>query len=177
MTRNRSSNPLRHFGSDSSGSTAIEFALTFPLLAALMMAIFQISILFIAQQNLENATAQFGRLVRTGQAQEQKVDKAGFRNQLCAELVFFLKCDRENLYVDVKVLPDFGSVPLDWPIDDEGRFNGTGDYQLGTGEEIVLVRTFYQLPIWLPMIGPNLANLGNGKRLLSSASAFRNEPF
>jgi hypothetical protein len=39
------------------------------------------------------------------------------------------------------------------------------------------VRLFYQWPVYLSLMGYNLANLSNGKRLLAATVAFRNEPY
>lgn len=168
---------LRRVRDDCEGATAVEFAFVFPLFLLLMMAIFQISMVFVASQNLENATAELGRFVRTGQAQSASVDQLAFRKLICDRLIFFLKCDSGNFHVDVQTLPNFGSISLEWPLDDDGNFRDEGAYSIGSGGEIVIVRTFYQLPVWLPMIGPKLANIGDGKLLITSASAFRNEPF
>lgn len=164
---------LRH----EAGSTAVEFALIAPVFLLLVMAIMQMALVLFAGQHLENATATLGRLVRTGQAQEMKLTPATFRNVLCEEMEPLLPCDSDNLYVDIQTLPDFGTVPLDLPVDTEGEFTGTGLFQLGGAGQIVIVRTFYRYPVFIPLIGEELANLGNGKRLLSSAAVFRNEPF
>ena len=43
--------------------------------------------------------------------------------------------------------------------------------------DIVTVRAFYQWPTFTGLMGLNFGNLGNGKHLLASAAAFRNEPF
>lgn len=171
---------LRRFRSNCEGTTAIEFGFVFPMALLLMMAIFQISMVFVASQNLENATADLGRYVRTGQAQSGGgggLGRDAFRQMICDKLIFFLECDAGNFQVDVQTFPDFGSISLDPPLDEDGNFIGPPAYDLGSAGEIVLVRTFYKFPVWLPMIGPKLANIGKDKLLLASASAFRNEPF
>jgi Flp pilus assembly protein TadG len=168
---------LRRLASDSNGSAAVEFALILPLFLLVTMAAIQIPWILFTSQHLENATATMGRLIRTGQAQGQKLDQVTFRMALCEELAPVLKCDPENLMIDVQTLPDFGVTPLEWPVDDDGRFKNAGVYQLGTGGEIVVLRTFYQLPVWLPMVGSTFANIGSQRRLLASSAAFRNEPF
>ena len=168
---------LRSLTSDSNGSVAVEFALILPLFLLVMMAAIQIAWILFASQHLENATATMGRLIRTGQAQGQNLDQATFRLALCDELAPALQCDPANLLIDVQTLPDFGVTPLEWPVDDDGEFKNAGSYQLGIGGEIVVLRTFYQLPVWLPMVGATFANIGGQKRLLASSAAFRNEPF
>jgi hypothetical protein len=41
----------------------------------------------------------------------------------------------------------------------------------------VVVRLMYQWPVYVSLLGLNLADLNGGKRLLISTVAFRNEPF
>jgi Flp pilus assembly protein TadG len=167
----------RCFQTDRDGSTAVEFALVLPVLVLMLMAVMQISLVFIVGQHLENATATLGRLVRTGQAQGQKLDQTAFQAALCEEMKPLLDCASANFMMDVRTLPNFGPVDLEWPLDDDGNFAGAGTYNPGVAGEIVLVRTFVQYPIWLPIIGATLTNLPNGKRLIVSSAAFRNEPF
>jgi Flp pilus assembly protein TadG len=165
------------FRSSREGSMAVEFALVLPPLLFILTGIIQIMLVFIANQHLENATADLGRLVRTGQAQGQKFDQAKFKDSFCNQMGGFIKCESGNVLIDVQALPNFGPVSMDWPVDDDGNFEGSGTYSPGGGGDIVLVRVFYQYPVWLPMIGQILANLPNGKRMLTSSAAFRNEPF
>jgi Flp pilus assembly protein TadG len=175
--RSRLAALLRAFGADRNGATALEFAFILPPLVFMMMAIFQIGLVFTASQVLEDATAEFGRLIRTGQAQGQSMTQQAFRTAFCERIAVFMTCDDHNLLIDVQVLPSFGSVDLDWPVDDDGNFTNAGGYQLGAKEETVLIRVFYQYPILIPFMGASLGDLSNGRRLLAASSAFRNEPF
>lgn len=167
----------RNFARHEAGSTAVEFALIVPVFLLLIMAVMQMGLVLFAGQHLENATATLGRLVRTGQAQGMNLTQATFREALCDEMEPFLKCESDNLYVDVQTLPDFGAVPLNLPINASGELDGSGAFQPGNAGQIVVVRTFYRYPVWIPMIGKSLSNIGDGMRLLSSAAVFRNEPF
>ena len=47
----------------------------------------------------------------------------------------------------------------------------------GNPGDIVVVKVMYQWPVFLGPLGFNLSNLGNGKRLLISTAAFKNEPY
>ena len=47
----------------------------------------------------------------------------------------------------------------------------------GKGGDIVIARGMYVYPVFIPLLGPGLANLGPGKRLLVGVATFRNEPF
>lgn len=168
---------LRRLGAARDGSAAIEFAFILPVLLFILCAIFQIGLVFTASQVLEDATTEFARLIRTGQAQSGGLTKANFQQQFCERIKVFLNCDGTNLLIDIQVLPSFGTVSLGWPIDGKGDFTGTGGYSLGAKEQTVLVRAFYQYPVWMPYVGSTLSTLPNGKRLLAASAAFRNEPF
>ncbi len=54
---------------------------------------------------------------------------------------------------------------------------GNFGYSPGNAGEIVVVRLMYQWPVYVSLLGLNLADLNGGKRLLISTVAFRNEPF
>jgi hypothetical protein len=41
----------------------------------------------------------------------------------------------------------------------------------------VVVRLYYQWPIYVSLLGDNLSNLSGNKRLLVATSVFRNEPY
>ena len=167
----------RRFGAARDGVAVIEFAFILPPVLYMIMAIFQIGMVFVAGQVLEDATTEFGRLIRTGQAQGGRVDQASFRAAFCDRIAVFMNCDNNNLLIDIQVLPSFGNVSLDWPTDEDGNFTTPGNYQLGANQQTVLMRAFYQYPVWLPFVGTTMANLPNGRRLLSASTAFRNEPF
>jgi Flp pilus assembly protein TadG len=169
---------LRRFGRNRDGATAVEFALVMPVFLFFLTSIFQIGIVFVAGQVLEDATTEFARRIRTGQTQAGSITQTQFRDALCERIRVFMTCADGNLLVDVQVLPSgFGSVDLGWPIDENGVFQDEGQFNPGGSGDIVLVRAFFQYPVWLPFIGETMANLPNGKRLIAASAAFRNEPF
>jgi hypothetical protein len=47
----------------------------------------------------------------------------------------------------------------------------------GGGEDIVVVRAYYEWTLITPMLNACLANLGGTKRLVYSTATFRNEPY
>ena len=65
------------------------------------------------------------------------------------------------------------------------RMAGDVDYMLrvvvpdiqGYDGDIVVVRLYYQWPVYLSLLGFNLADISDNKRLLVATAAFRNEPF
>ena len=72
---------LRQFGRDASGASAVEFALIALPLFYMLFVILEIGIVFFANYELENAAAQGARMLRTGQAQNQKFDAADVQDR------------------------------------------------------------------------------------------------
>ena len=50
-------------------------------------------------------------------------------------------------------------------------------YNPGGPGSIVVVRLFYQWPLFVTGLGYNISNLAGNQRLLAATAAFRNEPF
>ncbi len=50
-------------------------------------------------------------------------------------------------------------------------------YSPGKACDIVVVRLFYQWPLFVTALGWNPSNLAGNKRLLTATAAFRNEPY
>jgi hypothetical protein len=166
---------LHGFGADQSASTMVEFAFIAPPLLFMIMGIFQVGLVFLTSLALDNAATELGRQVRTGEAQKQYPDLTKFREAICREGNGLVQCNTSDLWVDVQKLPP-GPVSLGWPVDEKGEFKDEGKYEPGKGGDTILVRVFYRYPVWLPMVGAAMANLPNGRRLIVSSAAFRNEP-
>jgi hypothetical protein len=83
----------------------------------------------------------------------------------------------ERIYIDVQNYPAFTSVTITDPIDASNNFVNNTKYCPGQDGDIVVVRLFYQWPLYMTGFGFDLANLSGGKRLLAATAAFKNEPF
>lgn len=168
---------LRQLRRDQTGSTAIEFALVAGPFLILIAIIIELGLAFFAGQVLDNAVADAARLIRTGQAQESKLDEAGFKQQVLERLPGFFSTDR--LSVDVDSFSSFSSVTsFDAPlIDEDGKMVDNFDFQPGKASQVVIVRVFYRWPMAGSYLGIDFADLADGSRLLGSVAAFRNEPF
>jgi Flp pilus assembly protein TadG len=167
----------RRFARQQDGAAAVEFGLIALPFLALMFAILETALVFFAGQTLEAAAATAGRLIMTGQAQNGGFSQADFKQKVCDALVGGLFDCTNGVYVDVKTYTSFGSVNNASPISN-GQFDSskTG-YSPGSQGSIVVVRLYYQWPIYVSLLGNNLANLGSGSRLLIATSVFRNEPY
>jgi len=163
------------------GSAAVEFALVAPLFFALLFAIIETGMVFLASQSLETALQDSARMIMTGQAQTANYDKQGFKtNVVCTHVNVLFDCVN-GIYVDVQSYPSgptsgFGSVTISDPITG-GNFVDNTKYSPGGPGDIVVVRLFYQWPLFVTGLGYNIANLSGSKRLLSATAAFKNEPY
>ncbi len=167
---------LRRFRRREDGAAAVEFALVATPFLGLVFAIMETAGVFFAGQALETATADSARLIMTGQAQTQGFTQAQFKNAVCAKVYALFDCNG-GVYVDVKKYSSFGAVDLTKPIDANGNLVTNFSYDPGGPGCIVVVRLLYQWPVYLSLMGLNLADMAGGKRLLVATSAFRNEPY
>lgn len=168
---------LRNFAENPDGSALIEFGLLALPFFCVLFATLQTALIFFASQVLETGVSDAARLIRTGQAQEQSMSQAQFKQAVCNKVFELLDCDG-NLKIDVRRLDDFNEAMVPKPIDENGNFQDDNfTYQPGIGGDIILVRAFYEWPTVLPEIGVSPSNLANGKYLLAAAATFRNEPF
>jgi len=180
-------NALRRFRRNRRGSAAVEFALVAPVFFALLFAILETAIMFFATQVLETMTQDSARAILTGQAQSGGVSvcqvagasapctQAAFTNYVCSQIPALFSC--ANLYVDVESYPAFTNVVINSQIDSGNNFINNMQYNPGGPGAIVVVRLFYQWPLFVTGLGYNISNLAGSKRLLVATAAFRNEPY
>ena len=159
------------------GATAIEFAMVAPVFLFLAFVIAELALLFIVEELMDRAVKDTARLVRTGQVHAAKMDKKEFHEALCGRIVALIDCQSKSFYFDVTAYDSFATVDTTPPINKGGSFKGGGKTDFGGPSDIVVLRVYYQWPT-SPILGElSLANLENGRRLIGSMAAFRNEPF
>jgi Flp pilus assembly protein TadG len=165
---------LRGFVRHSKASTTIEFALIATPFLALIFAIIETSIVFFAGETLETAAANVGRLVLTGQAQNQGWSAAQFKQQVCNQIHGIFNCNN-GVYVDVEAYSSFASANLSVPVTNGTLNTGNMGYNPGGPGQIVVVRLYYQLPVFVSMI--SLSNLNGGLNLLAATYVYKNEAY
>ena len=169
-------NILRRFRRNRRGSAAVEFALVAPLFFALLFAILETAIVFFAGQVLETITQNSARMILTGQAQTASYTQAQFKTYVCGQIPALFTCS--NIYVDVQSYGNsFAGVTINSQIDASNNFVNNMQYNPGTAGQIVVVRLFYQWPLFVTGLGYNISNLTGSKRLLTATAAFQNEPY
>jgi Flp pilus assembly protein TadG len=163
-----------------SGSAAIEFAIVAPILALFLFGIIETGVIYYANSALANAAADAARLVRTGQVQTTTMTKSQYIAQICGEMTGMISATtcNSNLQIDMESYNSFTNANYTNVINADGSLN-SGAMQFNTGNacDTVLVRAFYPWSIMTPFMGSLLQNMPNGQFLITSASAFRNEPY
>ncbi|MBI5265362.1 MAG: pilus assembly protein [Bradyrhizobium sp.] len=169
-------NTLRRFRRNRHGSAAVEFALVAPVFFGLLFAIIETAIVFFAGQVLETVTQNSARMILTGQAQTGSFTAEQFKTYVCGQIPALFDCDK--IYVDVQSYgTSFSSVVINSHIDAAGNFDTNMQYNPGNAGDIVVVRVFYQWPLFVTGLGYDITNLAGSKRLLAATAAFKNEPF
>lgn len=166
---------LRRLHDDRSGATALEFAIIATPFFALMMAIIEVSLIFFANFTMENAVDQAGRMIRTGQVQNQSFNETQFKQSICDNTAAIFDC-MTDLKLDVIKFDDFSGVSLPDPLDGNGELRSDFGFDPGVPGNVVVVRAFYEWDLMAKLPG-GLGNMPSGGRLLVATAAFRNEPY
>jgi Flp pilus assembly protein TadG len=167
---------VRRFARGEDGVAAVEFGIVAAPFLALMFAIMETAIVFFASQTLETAVADSARLIMTGQAQQGSFTQAQFKSAVCAKILGLFDC-ANGIKIDVKTYSSFSTVSTAKPVDANGNLLTNFGYTPGNPGDIVVVRLMYEWPIYVSLLGFNLADLAGGKRLIIATAAFRNEPY
>lgn len=158
------------------GATAVEFAMVALPFFFMIFAIFELGIVFVIDSILDNATAETGRLVRTGQASAQAMSGPQFKTSLCNRMsIFSAGCDA-RMTIDVREIPQFATVPPD-PMSGGTFNNGALTYTNGAPESLMVVRVWYRHTLITPFLAQGLSRLNDGTVRMMATTAFRNEPF
>ncbi|KKB77029.1 hypothetical protein VW29_18880 [Devosia limi DSM 17137] len=172
------------FARDERGVTMIEFGLLAVPFFAILGAILETSVVFLAGQVLDSSVNNASRLIRTGQAGNFTIER--FQKTICDNLYgMFRDCDQ--LRINVNNVTDFTSTiitsPIVTPCAAECSWAIPAQYDPGQGGSIIMVRVYYKWPVilnWPDALLPGgftLADQPDGSRLLGAVRIFRNEPF
>jgi Flp pilus assembly protein TadG len=187
---------LRRLFGGEDGAAAVEFALVAVPFLALLFAILETAFIFFVQQALENAAANAGRLIMTGQAQQnyqgsgQPMTASQFKTAACAAIAGVLNCNA-SLIVDVQTYSSFSAANAGNatapPLNSHGVLQidpNNPPFDMGGPGDIVVVVLMYQWPAWVNLPGlTSLMDLASGNnqpvtgRLLMATSVFMNEPY
>lgn len=166
----------RAFRRNQNGSAAVEFAMIAPMFFALIFAVIETGMTFMAGQVLETGVEDGARLVYTSQT----TSAADFKSAICSRVSMMLDCTK--LDIDVRSYDPGTPIVITDPIDASGKYISNGFvYQPPTysptapSGKTVVVRAFYQWPLYVTGLGYNIANIDRGtttnKRLLAATAA------
>lgn len=162
------------------GATAVEFSLISIPFLMLIFGVIELAMVFMVTTTLETATEHASRQIRTGAFQTSTANtKADFKALVCSGMTWLSDSCAANLHVDVRTFGSFGSMAVSQPQPGSTFNPATTCWSPGQPSDIVLVRTYYQWRLFTPLLDRALENMGGGSglRLLSTATAFRNEPY
>ena len=172
---------VKRFARDQHGVTVVEVALLAIPFFALIGAILETAVVFLASQILDGAVQDSGRLIRTGQAQSNSptpYSATDFQNAICSRLFNLFDCTK--LQVSVTVVSNFATATVPpSPLDpsDPSKWTLASTYNPGTGSSVIMVQVYYKWPVILNFDGFNLATSSDGTHLLGAVRVFANEPF
>lgn len=166
------------FGRAERGATAVEFALISLPLVALILGTLELAMILLVVTTLETATEGASRTIRTGEFQTGAANaRSDFKALVCGGMSWLQGQCAANLTVTSQVFNDFGTMAGTPPMTGATFVANGGCFATGQPTDIVLVRAYFTWPLFAPLLNQVLDNMGDGRRLLSSATAFRNEPY
>lgn len=160
------------------GVTMVEFAIIIVPFFLLLFGTLELGFVLWGTYDLENATHDAAREIRTGQVQSGTVTADNFRTRICSHATFLPSCDTA-LQVDVRSFASISGIQSNppQPLDGDGNLQNNFSWDTGSASSIVLVSTFYQWHLMNLSTSLALSNMADGDRLLRSTVAFRNEPW
>jgi Flp pilus assembly protein TadG len=167
---------FRRLRRDGRGATMIEFALLMLPFFILIFGIFDVGLVIWGGLELDNATNDAARLVRTGQAQSGGYDANRLKQEVCTRVSLLFDCTTK-LRLDVRTFATFASMNAPKPLTPQGDFQQNFSFKLGGPDEIVLMSTYYEWPLLDIVASMSLSNMASGNRLLQASAAFQNEPY
>ncbi len=154
----------------------VEFSLLMLPFFILLFGVFEVGLVIWGGLELDNATSDAARLVRTGQAQTGKFDSNRLRQEVCSRVSLLFDCNTK-LHLAVETFNSFGTMTPAQPLDNKGALKQNFSFDMGGPDDVILISTFYEWPLLNIVSSMSLSNMADGNYLLRSAAAFRNEPF
>ncbi len=195
----RKANPKgkAHFLKDEEGVAAIEFAMLAAPFFLILFSVMEIAMVFFGNSNIEYATREAARLVRTGQAQtgadfaREDDDNDGvlntgsitaseFKNLVCANMFMVTDC-KTKIHIQVKTFNSWNDIDasqLTLPI--AGGVHSTSmhnEFEQPASCKVTIVRTFLERDLIAQIPGIGISNLSNGNLLQVGAAIFQTEPY
>jgi Flp pilus assembly protein TadG len=167
--------PLRRFAGNSSGATAIEFAMLALPFFLLVLAIIEVCLSFGGQQVLVNATNDVARQYRTGQIRPTNnpaADETKLRDEICERLEIIVSSGCPGLTVDLQsytTFEDAAKVPIAYPDKDVATPGLAGSKNM--------LRAYYRWPLITDLLQLMGSKDKDGTTMHFAVAVWQNEPF
>jgi hypothetical protein len=172
----------KRFRRDDKGVTAIEFAIVGPIFFMGLFTIMETGLMMFTEYVLQTSVQEAARIVRTGQAQEQRLSPSLFKARICDIASLVMDCNG-SLNVYMRAEPNFtalaSSVPSYLSIGpaDEAD-SSTPSHDCGAPSEAVALIATYDWDFTVPFFMKFLGNRnGDNTRRMVGFAMFKNEPF
>lgn len=174
---------FRKYRKNKDGATAIEFAILALPFLALLLSIIEVAIVFFLSSTLTHAMNESARDIRTGEFQATCGKAADFKSMVCDNMATLGSCS--NLRIDVVSSPTGKFVPgllkptpkVPDPLKPGEPTKLPDEYIDTAARAVVVVRAQYYHKLAFPGKWTRLANQPGNQRVMTAATAFRNEPF
>lgn len=169
---NRRASLLGRFSRARRGAVTVEFAFVSIPFLLLVFAIIELGLVFLVSLTLENAVIDVGRTIRTGEVQTAGRTAATFKTAVCTEMSWLGSACDAALSLDVRTFSGFSASGTAL----NAAKPNTPCWDPGGPGSIVMIRAYYNWPLVTPLLETGLQT-SNGKRMLTAATAFSNEPY
>jgi len=169
---------------DENGSTAIEFGLIALPFLLFVLAIVGMGLYFLASVSLEHGAQAAARKIRTGQAENDAVTVAQFRNLVCQNAGAAIDCSKLSIIVQSK--KTWSELTPEPCLDKNNNMAGsTGKASeaiskySGAASEVVLVTLCYRWDLAnnFKFLKLGSGANGSGPAIIQAATAFKSEPY
>ncbi len=146
-----------------------------PLFLGTLIAIFQLCIYMFAQQALQNAAIEAGRLFLTNSG--QNLSQTQYKQSICNNYLPSAIFTCANLIVIVQSYSDFASASTSAPaLYNNGNPVMNWAYSPGTPGQVMVVQLVYPWTVISGPLGFSFATLPNNQAEMLGVTAFRVEP-
>jgi Flp pilus assembly protein TadG len=174
----RRARELARFRSARNGTTAVEFAFLFPIFLATLVAVLETCHMLFAQQMLQTAAVEAGRLFMTsrGPASAANLTDPTKTPNICSLVTPVMNCG--SILVDVENYGSFSGAntsQIQLTYNGQGQVSNNFNYSAGAPGQVVVVRLIYQLPV-VNALGFMFSNLPQSMREIMGVTAVQVEP-
>jgi Flp pilus assembly protein TadG len=171
------------FRKDSSGATAVEFAMIAPLFFLMLGVILETGLMLFTEYVLQTSVQEAARLVRTGQAQSASMAAGDLKTKICRLAGVIINCP-SKVTVYTASAADFAALKTIMPSylgvgKKADGSPGPSSFSCGGPSAAVGMIATYDWDFNIPYFMGFMANMsGNSQtRRLAGFAMFKNEPF